>query len=188
MRIAFVFLLAALARGQTLDQLLRVMRPSNPPPNGRINALDRTWEDWVRRTGEQPPDFDALPSIPDLPDPLFIREAGRTIPVTTPALWTRQKRLLRSAVEHWMFGTMPPAPDNLKAIVTATRREGGSTVREVRLTFGPGERGFLRLELIVPDGKGPFPVFLTNHARNRPWIYTAVRRGYRSRGGCARGW
>ena len=31
---------------------------------------------------------------------------------------------------------------------------------------------------MIPDGKGPFPVFLTNHARNRPWIYTAVRRGY----------
>jgi dienelactone hydrolase len=51
-------------------------------------------------------------------------------------------------------------------------------VREVRLEFGPGHRATLRLELIIPDGKGPFPVFLTNHAHNRPWLYTAVRRGY----------
>jgi dienelactone hydrolase len=32
--------------------------------------------------------------------------------------------------------------------------------------------------LVIPDGKGPFRVFLTNPARTRPWIYTAVRRGY----------
>jgi dienelactone hydrolase len=48
----------------------------------------------------------------------------------------------------------------------------------VRLEFGPGQRATLRVELVIPDGAGPFPVFLTNHARNRPWIYTAVRRGY----------
>ena len=50
-----------------------------------MNAYDRTWEDWLRRTGELPPDFDAMPSIPDLPDPLVLREDGRTVPVTTPA-------------------------------------------------------------------------------------------------------
>ena len=27
-------------------------------------------------------------------------------------------------------------------------------------------------------GPAPFPVFLTNHGYNRPWIYAAVRRGY----------
>jgi dienelactone hydrolase len=73
---------------------------------------------------------------------------------------------------------MPPAPGNLRAIVTETRREGTSTVRLVRLEFGPGHRGSLRVELIIPDGQGPFPVFLTNHARTRPWVNTAVRRGY----------
>ena len=116
--------------------------------------------------------------MPELPDPLVLREGGRAVPVTTPALWTRQRAVLRSGVEHWIFGRMPPAPGNLQATVTATHREGGATVREVRLAFGPDRRATLRIELVIPDGKGPFPVFLTNHARNRPWIYTAVRRGY----------
>lgn len=169
---------SAESRRQTLDELLRVLRPSRPPANGRINAADRTWEDWVRRTGELPPDFASMPSIPELPDPLVLRENGRTIPVTTPELWARQKRALRAGVEQWMFGRMPPAPGNLRATVTASRREGGATVREVRLSFGPDERATLRVELVIPDGQGPFPVFLTNHGRNRPWIYTAVRRGY----------
>jgi dienelactone hydrolase len=166
------------SRRRTLDELLQMLQPSRPPATGRINAFDRTWEDWLRRTGELPPDFDAMPSIPDLPDPLVLREGGKTVPVTTPALWARQRQALRADVEHWIFGTMPPAPDNLRATVTATHREGGATVREVRLEFGPARRATLRVELVIPDGKGPFPVFLTNHARNRPWIYTAVRRGY----------
>ncbi len=72
---------------------------------------------------------------------------------------------------------MPPAPDNLRATVTATRREGRS--RFARCAgVRAGQRATLRIELVIPDGTGPFPVFLTNHARNRPWIYTAVRRGY----------
>jgi pimeloyl-ACP methyl ester carboxylesterase len=171
---------AADARREARDELLRILTPSRPPAApGRINAQDRTWEDWLRRTGELPPDFAALPSIPDLPDPLLLRETdGRTVPVTTPALWRRQRIALRSQIEQWIFGTMPPAPDNLQATVTDTRHEGGVTVRFVRLDFGPARRASLRIELVIPDGKGPFPVFLTNHARNHPWIYTAVRRGY----------
>jgi dienelactone hydrolase len=165
-------------RRQTLDETLQMLQPSRTPATGRINAFDRTWEDWLRRTGELPPDFDAMPSIPELPDPLVLHEDGRAIPVTTPELWARQKQSLRNQVEHWLFGKMPPAPNNLRATVPATHREGAATVREVKLEFGPAQRATLRIELVIPDGKGPFPVFLTNHARNRPWIYTAVRRGY----------
>ena len=61
-----------------------MLHPSRTPANGRINAHDRTWEDWLKRTGELPPDFDAMPSIPELPDPLLLREDGRAVPVTTP--------------------------------------------------------------------------------------------------------
>ena len=154
----------------TLDQLLSLLRHSSAPADGRLNAHDKTWEDWVRRTGELPPDFDSLPSIPGLPDPLKS--------IHSPGEWIRQKPRLREEIQHWMFGTFPPAPSNLRAVVTASRREGRVTVREVRLEFGPNHRATLRLELIIPDGKGPFPVFLTNHGHNRPWIYTAVRRGY----------
>ena len=162
-------------RRATLDELLTTLRPSHAPADGRLNAQDKTWEDWVRRTGELPPDFDSLPSIPGLPDPLTAPN-GKAI--TSPEEWARQKPRLREEIQHWMFGKFPPAPANLRAVLTASRREGRVTIREVRLEFGPQHRATLRLELIVPDGKGPFPVFLTNHGHNRPWVYTAVRRGY----------
>jgi len=161
-------------RRATLDELLRLLRPSGKPADGRINATDQTWEDWLRRTGELPPDFDSMPSIPFLPDPL-VRDG---VPVRSPDDWARQRRTLRADIEKWMFGRFPPAPDNLRAVVTAERREGPVRIREVRLEFGPQHKATLRVELVIPDGQGPFPVFLTNHARNRPWIYTAVRRGY----------
>jgi dienelactone hydrolase len=160
------------------DELLRILAPSKPPAVGRINAYDKTWEDWLKRTGELPPDFDAMPSMPGLPDPLVARVNGTATPITTPAQWERQKPRLRAEVEQWMFGRMPPAPGNVRATVTSSTHEGGVTVREVTLAFGPDHRATLRVDLLVPDGPGPFPVFLTNHPRTVPWVYTAVRRGY----------
>ena len=165
-------------RRKELEKFLKIFPHSRKPQTGRINAYDQTWEDWVKRTGALPPEFDSMPSNPGLPDPLVLRENGRSIPVTSQVLWERQKQWIRSQTEHWVFGTMPPKPDNLRAVVTGTRREGITTVRDVRLEFGPGHRAKLRLQLIIPDGKGPFPVFLTNHPRTWPWIATGVRRGY----------
>lgn len=180
MRTLVVFLLAVTAFGadaavearrrEALDVIQKVLSPTNRKPGGRISAQDATWEDWVRRTGELPPDFSAMPSVPELPDPL----EG----VKTRADWPARRAWIREQFERWVTGRMPPKPDNLRAVVTATRKEGEVTVREVRLEFGPGHRATLRVQLMMPPGKGPFPVFLTNHPRTRPWVATAVRRGY----------
>ena len=157
-------------RRADLDTILKVLPHTSTRITGRITARDKSWEDWIQRTGELPPDFNAMPSVPDLPDPL----AG----VTTPAQWQERRRTIRREFERWVFGRMPPAPGNLRAVVTATRREGEVTVRDVRLEFGPDHKASLRVEVMIPPGKGPFPVFLTNHPRTRPWVATAVRRGY----------
>jgi dienelactone hydrolase len=153
--------------------------PSRPPATGRMGHGDTIWDDWVRRTGELPPDFNALPSIPELPDPLQLRSEGRTVPITTPAQWEQQRRWIRSQIEHWVFGRMPPAPDNLRVASATERVEGDVRVRDVLLEFGPGHRARLHLQLFLPRGNGPFPVFLTNHSRERSsWLHTAVSRGY----------
>ena len=165
-------------RKRDLEHYLKTFLPSRTPPTGRINAHDKTWDEWVRRTGALPPDFQSMPSIPDLPDPLLMYENGRTRQVRTPADWEKQKKWLRSQIEQWMFGHMPPAPGNLRAVVTKTEKEGDVTIRHVRLEFGPEHRGVLRVQLMIPPGPGPFPVFMTNHPRTRPWVATAVRRGY----------
>jgi hypothetical protein len=46
-------------RKRFLNELLQILPPTTSSQmTGRMNAHDKTWEDWVRRTGELPPDFD----------------------------------------------------------------------------------------------------------------------------------
>ena len=84
-------------------------------------AQDKSWDDWLTRTGELPPDFDAMPSVPGLPE----------IPPLTGEAWQRERRRIRGLFEQWVYGHIPPPPDNLQADVTASHQEGGVTVREV---------------------------------------------------------
>jgi hypothetical protein len=153
-------------RRHDLGVLLKLLPPTETNITGRINAYDRSWEDWVKRTGELPPDFDAMPSNPLLPDLL----AG--------AQWKSHRQQIRAQYEQWIYGKMPPPPDNLRALVTGASTEGEVAIRDVRLEFGPGHRGTLRLQLMIPPGHGSRSVFLTNHPRTWPWVSIAVRRGY----------
>lgn len=175
---AMLGLLAAIAwpsleaqdRRQDDLELLRVLSPTLKPKTGRMNAVDQTWEEWQKRTGELPPDFAAMRSQAFLPNPL----EG----VRTREDWPARRREIKAQLEHWMTGRMPPAPDNLRAVVTGERREGDVLVRDVRLEFGPDHRATLRIQLLIPPLPGRLPVFLTNHNRARPWAATAVARGY----------
>ncbi|MDI7275851.1 MAG: hypothetical protein QME94_07720, partial [Anaerolineae bacterium] len=146
-----------------LAQLRRVLPPSEP------------WEAWLAQSGELPPDFSAMPSFPDLPDPLVRTSNGR--PVTTADEWRARREELKALFQQWLFGRMPPPPDNLRAAVVGERRGHGAIARQVELTFGPGEGARLRLELLIPEAKGPFPVFLTQ-GTHRSWAMLALRRGY----------
>jgi dienelactone hydrolase len=157
-------------RRATLEELLKILPRHRAELNGRMNLYDKSWEDWLKRTGELPPDFDALPSRPFLVDPL----EG----VQSPEQWQQKRQQIRAQYEQWVFGKMPPQPDNLRGVITGTETDGKLTIRNVRLEFGPDHRATLRVQLIIPPGKGPFPVFLTNHPRTYPWVAPAVRRGY----------
>lgn len=157
-------------RREALEVLLKILPRRRVELTGRINAYDKSWEDWLQRTGELPPDFDAMPSEPFLVDPL----EG----VRSREQWHAKRQQIRAQFEQWVFGKMPPAPDNLRDVITGTEADGELTIKNVRLEFGPDHRGTLRLQVIIPPGKGPFPVFLTNHPRTWPWAATAVARGY----------
>jgi hypothetical protein len=166
-------------RKQYLDDLLKIVPHSTSTAlTGRMNGGDKDWEDWLRRTGELPPDFDSMPSVAGLADPLLLHEGSRQTRITTVEQWRRQRELLRAEFEQWVYGKMPPPPDNLRATVTRTYTEGRVTVRKVLLEFGTNHAAQLHVHVFIPDGKGPFPVFLTNQPRMSGWIYPAVRRGF----------
>ncbi|HET9486427.1 MAG TPA: hypothetical protein VFO54_03290 [Chryseosolibacter sp.] len=144
-----------------------------------VSHHDKTWIDWVKRTGELPPDFDALPSIPFLPDPLVLDEGRRNIPIKNSSQWGQQRQHFKEQVKHLFSGTFPDPPGNVVATVLDERIENGVKIQMIELRFGKDHRAKLTLEVFTPPGKGPFPVFMSqwNH---RGWAQIAVRRGYLS--------
>ncbi len=166
----------AAKRKANLDTILRLLPPDRTS-SGRVSFLDETFKDWLARTGELPPDFDQLPSIPFLPDPLVLDEGTKNVPVTTMEQWKEKRAWMRRQLEYYITGTRPPEPDNVKVTVLGEKTDGEITLRMVELSFGPENRATLTVELMIPPGKGPFPVFLTQWT-HREWAQVAVRRGY----------
>lgn len=166
----------SLKRKENLARIMKVL-PADKLSNGRLSFLDETFKDWLKRTGELPPDFDRMPSIPFLPDPLILDEGGKNIPVISAKHWDEKRRWMKEQLEYYITGTYPQSPMNFKVKVLSEKKEGSTMLKMVELTFGPQEKAKLTLELMIPQGNGPFPVFMTqwNH---RGWAQIAVRRGY----------
>ena len=173
---------------QYLDRMLKVspedvtipsrdQLPGTPPAH--ISPQDFTFRDWLKRTGELPPDFDQLPSLPFLPDPLIIDEGGKNIPVETVQQWQLKRSQMKEQAMHWITGTIPPPPGEIKAELLEEKMFGLVKERVVLLRFGPGQKAQLHVSLLIPPGDGPFPVFMCQWVKNTySWVQTAVRRGY----------
>lgn len=131
------------------------------------------WEKWLQTTGTMPPNFDSLASLPFLPDPLRFAN-GKEVKRED---WPRRRAELLGLFQHYVTGSWPPFPGNTRVANLKQREESGSTIQEVVLEFGPRHAAHLNVEIIIPKGPGPFPVFMTqdNHRR---WALIAVSRGY----------
>ncbi len=166
----------SLRRKEDLKYILSILPPDRTS-NGRVSYKDKVFTDWLARTGELPPDWSSLPSIPDLPDPMVLRKNGKNVPVATQADWAAKRKELREQLRYYITGTYPDQPKNLEAVVLSEKKDGQVLLRTVELRFGPGREARLTVELMIPPGKGPFPVFMTqwNH---REWAQIAVKRGY----------
>src|SRR5690606_7415036 len=116
----------------------------------RVSYLDSTFGDWLERTGELPPDFSLMPSIPHLPDPLVLDEGGQNIQVTTPAQWSKKKEVMREQLQHYVTGTFPPPPENMESRLLSERMDGEVKIQMVELRFGPDHQAKLTLELMIP--------------------------------------
>lgn len=172
------------ASAQTEEEIrknyLKELIPLLDHPSSRdsfVSYYDSTWMDWVERTGELPPNFGAMPSIPFLPDPLIRNEGGKNEPITDQQQWLAQREYFKQQVKHLFSGTFPDPPENIKVNMLEERTENGVKIQLIELRFGENDQAKLTLELFTPPGDGPFPVFMTqwNH---RGWAQIAVRRGY----------
>lgn len=175
-RVNIPYVIDTVRQKAILEKIVRLLPPDRTV-NGRVSFLDETFRDWLNRTDELPPDFDRMPSIPFLPDPLVLDEGGKNIPVKTMAQWKEKREWMKKQIEYYITGSCPPKPDNLQAKMISDKKDGKTNLHIIELTFGPENQAKLTLELMIPPGKGPFPVFLTqwNH---REWAQIAVRRGY----------
>lgn len=163
---------------QYLEEVLKINIKQRFQENSRrISVQDSTWTDWLHRTGELPPDFSAMPSIPMLPEPLVRLKDGKPEAISTEAAWREQREWIKIQYQQWVSGHMPPPPGNIKAEILSDTVEQRTRIQLIRLRFGPGHRATMTLELMIPEGPAERPVFMTqwNH---RDWAQLAVRRGY----------
>ncbi|MEW6236533.1 MAG: alpha/beta hydrolase [Candidatus Omnitrophota bacterium] len=149
-------------RKETLDQMLKMFPKSE------------AWEKWLQASGELPPDFDALPTRPDLPDPLRFENGEE---VKTPEQWRQRREETLNLFYHYVIGTVPPPPGEVRAAEQKLRHENKASILDLVLEFGSEFKAKLHVELFIPAGNGPFPVFITqdNHRR---WAQIAASRGY----------
>lgn len=191
----FIFLISGVSLAQNSGELIRndylkelqELNRQHPTPAQRprdvyasfvrLSYQDSTWDAWQQRTGELPPNFDQMPDLPFLPNPMIWDEGGQNIPITTTAQWNQKRTWIQVQVKELLSGTFPEPPQNLTSSVLEERMENNILIQRVLLKWGSHEKAKLTLEVYTPPGDGPFPVFLTqwNH---RGWAQVAVRRGY----------
>ena len=147
------------------DKLLQILPP------------DPSFDAWLKKTNALPPDFNSLPRHNSLPDPLTFLN-GRT--VTTAAQWPARREEISKLSQKYVWGTVPPRPKIDHVVVLDEKHADGYTVRNVRLEFGPGSKGMMRVRVYIPDGDGPFPVLINSSLQG--WAASLIRRGYISAG------
>ena len=152
-----------------LEELHLLLPPENEWPDD-----SNEWLIWLNETGELPPDFDVMESIPFIPDPLRMLNGDL---VTTADEWPQRQEEIRTLMKQWLIGQVPDPPQNLRVKRKNVREENRAVIHEIVLEFGTEHSASLSFEMILPKGVGPFPVFMTqdNHRR---WALVAVSRGY----------
>jgi dienelactone hydrolase len=166
---------------------LSVANPSAQDVDARRAELDRLlgrlpesdfFNQWLDRTGEVPPDFDALPSRYYLPDPLRWTRDGVERSVTR-AEWPERRKDLAAEVEKWLLGSAPPPPGNVVADILEKTRDRGHEVWKVRLRFGPNHAARLSVTLYLPkDQSRPAPIFLCDGEGYIRWAEQALAGGF----------
>jgi dienelactone hydrolase len=143
----------------------------------RILPPDPTFDEWLKKTNALPPDFNSLPRQNSLPDPLTFLNGKK---VATAAQWPARREEISNLTQKYVWGTFPPKPAIDHPVVLDERHEDGYTVRNLRLEFGPGSKGTMRVRVYIPDGAGPFPVLIDTSLQG--WSASLIRRGYISAG------
>jgi hypothetical protein len=106
------------------------------------------------------PPVDKLPVVKELPDPFLFSDGSR---VKTTEDWSRRRAQLQEMILYYQYGRMPAPPGNFKAVELVSspyKSMVGVTHKVFKVACGPQNAVSFSLDLMVPKGKGPFPVIL----------------------------
>ena len=111
---------------------------------------------------ESLPSFSGLEKQEKLPNPLVMRDGSV---VSTAEVWkTRRRPEIIKLFNHYVYGYMPDAPENVRAELERIDRNyfaGMATKKEITLHFGSESAPPINLLLVIPNKRsGPAPVFL----------------------------
>jgi len=158
-----------LKRAAILQHLLEVYRD---PDDDKVHEAP-IWEEWLSRSGELPPDFDALPSRACLPDLLTFSDGS---PVSSAEGWLRRREEMLQILKSYQLGTWLESPawkaqwvnqDEISELnctrlqVDLILAETQEAVEKLAYT-GPAsyQAAYLKIEVFIPRGAGPFPVLV----------------------------
>jgi len=125
-------------------------------------------------------EVDELPVIKELPDPFRLLDGSR---VKTTSDWDKRRGELKTIIEYYSYGHMPPAPENIIAekLSSTSVFDGGAQQEYLLLSMGPDNAIKVNVQMLIPAGAGPFPAIIKNdnsHTSVPPIAAEIVRRGY----------
>lgn len=133
------------------------------------------FEEWRRVKAEPVPDFSKLARISDLP-PLMEFADGR--PVQSLSDWESRRIEIKDLLCRYFLGSLPASrPQLAKVKILRQENELNALRQVVELTFGENPSAAFIIETLMPNGPGPFPVFMTQKT-HRAWGVLALSRGY----------
>jgi len=126
------------------------------------------------------PEVDELPVIKELPDPFRFLDGSR---VKSTADWEQRRAELKTIIQYYSYGHMPPPPKNVTVEKLSSKPvfDGAARQEYLLLSMGPDRKIKVNVQMLIPDGAGPFPVIIKNdgsHTGLPPIAKEIVRRGY----------
>lgn len=109
-----------------------------------------------------------LPPNPSMPDPFtFFADGSKA---TTAGQWAVRRAELKSLIQQYSIGHLPPPPGNVVSteVRTLPVLDGKATYRLIKLTFGPENACSLEVALFVPASSSPVPVFVNPRFQATP--------------------
>ena len=124
-----------------------------------VSPIDKDWISWQMRTGELPPDFNSMPSIPFLPEPLILDEGGANVPIKTIEQWQEKTKQIKENIS-FILGN---EPDLISPDIQADAMRDVTNLNWPEIKTAHVTKDILFGRLYMPQDKGNCPAIIYLH-------------------------